>query len=94
MQKMKLKITLLREKTTEKYIYMKVIIYKGIKNVEVQEREIPICGPNDVIVRNVCAGIWGTDVSAYLNGGIYGEIFPESELGYEFGHEMVDYVYE
>lgn len=73
---------------------MKALIYKGIKNVEVQERAIPVCGPNDVIVRNVRAGICGTDVSAYLYGGIYGGIFPESEAGHEFGHEMVGYVYE
>lgn len=73
---------------------MKAVIYKGIKNVEVQEREIPICGPDDVIVRNVRAGICGTDVSAYLYGGVYGGIFPESELGHEFGHEMVGYVYD
>jgi len=73
---------------------MKAIIYKGIKNVELQERPIPVCGPNDVIVRNVRAGICGTDVSAYLYGGIYGGIFPESVEGHEFGHEMVGYVYE
>ena len=73
---------------------MKALIYKGIKNVELQEREIPVCGPDDVIVRNVRAGICGTDVSAYLYGGLAGGIFPDSELGHEFGHEMVGYVYE
>lgn len=73
---------------------MKTLIYKGIKNVELQERELPICGPNDVVVRNIRAGICGTDVSAYLYGGIYGGIFPDSEDGHEFGHEMVGYVYE
>ena len=55
---------------------MKAIIYKGIKNVELQERPMPVCGPNDVIIRNVRAGICGTDVSAYLYGGLHGGIFP------------------
>lgn len=73
---------------------MKALIYKGIKNVELQERPIPVCGPNDVIVRNVRSGICGTDVSAYLYGGVYGGIFPDSEEGHEFGHEMVGYIYE
>jgi len=73
---------------------MKAIIYKGVRNVELQERTMPVCGPNDVIVRNVRAGICGTDVSAYLYGGIYGGIFPDSEEGHEFGHEMVGYVCE
>lgn len=73
---------------------MKALIYKGIKNVELQERPMPVCGPDDVIVRNIRAGICGTDVSAYLYGGLYGGIFPDSEFGHEFGHEMVGYVYE
>jgi len=73
---------------------MRAVIYKGIKSLEVQDRDIPVCGLNDVVVRNIRAGICGTDVSAYLYGGIYGGIFPESEEGHEFGHEMVGYVYE
>jgi L-iditol 2-dehydrogenase len=73
---------------------MRALIYKGVQKVELQEIPMPVCGPDDVIVRNVRAGICGTDVSAYLLGGLYGGIFPESELGHEFGHEMVGFIHE
>src|SRR5438046_4372688 len=69
---------------------MKAAIYKDTKTVEVQERTMPVCGPDDVIVRNVRAGICGTDVTGYLYGGRTVGIFPDSE----FGHEMVGEVYE
>jgi len=45
---------------------------------------MPVCGPDDVIVRNVRAGICGTDVTGYVYGGRSVGIFPNSE----FGHEM------
>ncbi len=69
---------------------MKAVIYKDTKTVEVQERAMPVCGPDDVIVRNVRGGICGTDVTGYLYGGRTVGFLPNSE----FGHEMVGYVYE
>lgn len=69
---------------------MKALIYHGVKDVRVEEREIPVCGPDDVIVCVVRAGICGSDTTAYLHGGENMNIFP----GREFGHEMVGYVYE
>ena len=69
---------------------MKALIYKDTKTVEVQERAMPMCGPDDVIVRNVRAGICGTDVTGYWYGGRTVGFLPDSE----FGHEMVGYVYE
>lgn len=69
---------------------MKALIYIDTKTVEVQQRAMPVCGPNDVIVQNVRAGICGTDVTGYLYGGRSVGFFPDSE----FGHEMVGYVYE
>src|SRR5437764_12625586 len=69
---------------------MKALIYKDTKTVEVQERAMPVCGPDDVIVRNVRAGICGTDVTGYFYGGRSVGFFPDSE----FGHGMVGSVYE
>ncbi|HEY6410518.1 MAG TPA: zinc-binding dehydrogenase [Ktedonobacteraceae bacterium] len=69
---------------------MKALIYKDTKTVEVQERAMPVCGPDDVIVRNVRAGICGTDVTGYLYGGRTVGFLPDCE----FGHEMVGSVYE
>lgn len=36
---------------------MKANIYKGSKQIELQEIELPQCGDNDVILRNLFAGI-------------------------------------
>jgi L-iditol 2-dehydrogenase len=69
---------------------MKALIYKDTKTVEVQERAMPECGPDDVIVRNVRGGICGTDITGYLYGGRTVGFLPNAE----FGHEMVGYVYE
>ncbi|MDK2866837.1 MAG: L-iditol 2-dehydrogenase [Clostridiales bacterium] len=69
---------------------MQALIYQDIKDVKLVEKNVPECGPNDVIVRNVRAGICGTDITGYLYGG-------EKVLinkGSEFGHEMVGYVYK
>lgn len=73
---------------------MKAIIYKGVRDIEVQERDMPVCGADDVIVRNVRAGICGTDINGYLYGPLHGGIYPQRQEGNEFGHEMVGYVYE
>lgn len=69
---------------------MNAVIYHGIGDVRVEERPIPECGPNDVIVRNVRAGICGSDVTAYKYGGENMYIF----ANHEFGHEMVGYIHE
>jgi threonine dehydrogenase-like Zn-dependent dehydrogenase len=68
---------------------MKALIYNGIGNVELVEKEIPDCGRNDVIVKTVRSGICGSDITAYKYGGENMQIF----TGREFGHEMVGYVY-
>lgn len=69
---------------------MKAGIYYGIKSVGVEEIDKPIIGENDVLVKNVRAGICGTDLTAYRYGGEPVAIFPNSE----FGHEMVGTVVE
>lgn len=76
--------------TKQNKFHMKALIYHGIRDVKLQEKELPSCGPDDVIVRNMRAGICGTDVTGYLHGGEKVMINP----GREFGHEMVGYVYE
>jgi 2-desacetyl-2-hydroxyethyl bacteriochlorophyllide A dehydrogenase len=69
---------------------MAAIIYNGVKDIAIEERAVPLCGADDVVVRNVRAGICGSDVTAYLYGGQYAGVFP----GREFGHEMAGYVCE
>lgn len=69
---------------------MRALIYHGVKDVRVEDRPIPDCGPDDVIVRTVRASICGSDMTAYLHGGENMHILP----GHEFGHEMVGYVWK
>lgn len=67
---------------------MKVAIYQGIKNIEMKEVDMPKCGDNDIVIKNIYAAICGSDISAYYRGGDANRIFK----GYEFGHEMVSEV--
>lgn len=69
---------------------MRALIYHGVRDVRVEDRPIPDCGPDDVIVRTVRASICGSDMTAYLHGGENMYIFP----GHEFGHEMTGYVWK
>lgn len=67
---------------------MKAAIFKGPKNIEIIEMPDPVCGDNDIVVKNLYAAICGTDVHAYQHGGDAVRIV----AGSEFGHEMVSEV--
>ncbi|MFJ9563871.1 zinc-binding dehydrogenase [Streptomyces fuscichromogenes] len=69
---------------------MKSAIYNGPFDVTVMERETPRCGPGDVLLRNLHAGICGSDVSVYFHGPGAHQIL----RGGEFGHEVVSEVAE
>lgn len=69
---------------------MKGAIYNGIEKVSIETIPEPICGDNDVILKNIKAGICGTDIGAYYHGGESAGIFP----GHEFGHEMSSVIYK
>lgn len=70
---------------------MKSAIYLGKKQVEVREVPIPVCGKNDILVKNICSSICGTDVAVYNNGPQTGH---RVTIGGEFGHETVSRVME
>jgi threonine dehydrogenase-like Zn-dependent dehydrogenase len=36
---------------------MVALMYRGVRDIALEECPFPLCGPNDVIVRNVRAGI-------------------------------------
>lgn len=69
---------------------MKGFIYNGPGNIELKEVELPACGDNDIIVKNLYAGVCGSDITAYKQDGASMRIYP----GFEFGHEMVSEVVE
>lgn len=67
---------------------MKAAIYNGIKKVDLVELPTPDCDDNGIVVKNICASICGSDVTAYNYGGQHVMIYD----GFEFGHEMVSRV--
>ena len=69
---------------------MKGFIYNGPKNIELKEVPLPDCGENDIIVKNLYAGVCGSDITAYKEGGDFMRLYP----GSEFGHEMISKVVE
>lgn len=69
---------------------MRAVIYQGIGRIEVEDAPMPEIGPKDVLVKNVRAGICGTDIGAYLRGGDDVGIFPGNQIGHEFVSEVVE----
>jgi len=65
---------------------MKAAVYLGQENVEVRELPDPVCGDNDVVVKNIYSSICGTDVAVYMHGPETGH---RVDVGGEFGHETV-----
>lgn len=65
-------------------------VYGGQGSVYIEERELPPCGPKDIIVKNIYTGICGSDIDIFKHGP--GAHFYRP--GYEFGHEMISEIVE
>lgn len=70
---------------------MKAAIYNGKRNILLKELPEPKAGINDIVVKNLYASIWGTDVAVYQHGPGTGH---KITVGKEFGHEVVSEVIE
>ncbi len=70
---------------------MKSAIYLGKENIEVREVPMPEVSDNDVLIRNICSSICGTDVAVYTKGTGTGH---RITAGMEFGHETISEVYK
>lgn len=70
---------------------MKAAIYLGQENVVVQELPNPVCGDNDVLIKNIYSSICGTDVAVYAKGPNTGH---KVTVGGEFGHEIISRIVE
>jgi len=68
----------------------KAAIYRGAGKVDVIDKPWPECGDDDVIVRNLMAGLCGSDIHAWRHGGKDHMIWDD----FEFGHEVVSEVVE
>lgn len=69
---------------------MKAGVYYGIKNIVLEERDIPQITENDVLVKMVKAGICGSDTGAFLHGGIRYGVWD----GMVEGHEGIGRIVE
>ncbi|MBW8752533.1 MAG: alcohol dehydrogenase catalytic domain-containing protein [Sphingomonadales bacterium] len=65
-------------------------IFRGPGSVEVVDLPYPVCGDDDVIVRNLMTGVCGSDVSAYRHGGDAHMIWQDHEFGHEAVSEIVE----
>jgi (R,R)-butanediol dehydrogenase/meso-butanediol dehydrogenase/diacetyl reductase len=63
---------------------MKKAVYRGIRDVRVEQVEEPRPGPQEALVRVVYCGICGSDLHEYLHGP-----FPRSPFGHEVCGEIV-----
>lgn len=68
---------------------MKAAIYMGRENIKIKETPIPVCGDNDVIIKNIYSSVCGTDIAVYKNGPNTGH---RITVGGEFGHETVSHI--
>ena len=62
---------------------MKAGIYYGVKNIGLEERDIPQITDNDVLVKMIRAGICGSDTGSYLHGGIRYGVWDNMVEGHE-----------
>ena len=67
----------------------KAAIFRGPGSVDVVDLPYPQCGDDDAIVRNLMAGVCGSDVSAYRHGGDDHMIWQDHEFGHEAISEIV-----
>jgi (R,R)-butanediol dehydrogenase/meso-butanediol dehydrogenase/diacetyl reductase len=68
---------------------MKAAVYRGIGDIEISEREVPVPGPGEVLVRVAACGICGSDATEYGRGPQLIAVRPDGGvdpvvLGHEF----------
>lgn len=70
-------------------INIKAAIYSGKESIEIRDLPTPVCGDNDVLIKNIYSSICKADVAVFRNGPGTGH---RIEIGGEFGHETVSRV--
>lgn len=70
--------------------HMKAIVQTGPRSVELQERQAPIVGDAEVLVRVHSAGLCGSDAHAYLHESGYDWIPIPRIMGHEYAGEVVE----
>src|SRR4051794_41877034 len=65
---------------------MKAAIFKGIKDLQVEEVPTPEAGPSDVVVEVSACGICGSDLHTYQHGSF---VEPGQVMGHEFSGRVI-----
>src|SRR5712675_2663604 len=65
---------------------MKAGVFRGIKEIAVEELEPPRAGPEDIVIAVDACGICGSDLHTYLHGAF---VQPGQVMGHEFVGEVV-----
>jgi 2-desacetyl-2-hydroxyethyl bacteriochlorophyllide A dehydrogenase len=66
---------------------MKAAVFKGIKDVQVEDVPAPEAGPQDVVVEVSACGICGSDLHTFLHGSF---VEPGQIMGHEFAGRVVE----
>lgn len=67
---------------------MRALVLEKYKHLEIQERPVPECGPNDVVIRVKACAICGSDVRGF--DGSSGRRIPPIVMGHEAAGEVTD----
>src|SRR4030088_2361483 len=65
---------------------MKAAVFRGVRNIQVEDVARPEAGPEDVVVAVRACGICGSDLHTYLHGSF---VEPGQVMGHEFVGEVV-----
>ena len=69
---------------------MKVALLYGIKNLKIEETDIPEVGPGEVLVKIKAATTCGTDLKIFQRGYVSGIIELPTVFGHEWAGEVVE----
>lgn len=67
---------------------MKAAVLVGPKKIEVQEKDVPKIGPNELLLKVKAVGVCGSDIAYYQRG--MADVPPPIVLGHEFTAEIVE----
>jgi len=67
---------------------MKALVYKGIKNLVLEEVATPLCPPDGILIQVKACGFCGSDLRTYYSGHRY--VNPPWIIGHEVAGEVVE----
>ncbi len=77
---------------------MKSAVFYGRHHLKIEEHDMPVMGPHDVLIKVKACGVCGTDVHIYEGDKGAAEVTPPTILGHEFsgvieevGAEVINY---